>query len=476
MEKAELINVTNWQEAAVNEENELIDILDRQEIVNRIMDIINTLSDAKSSCTFALDGSWGSGKSFVFNMLEKQLREYQDGQHFMVFHYNCWKYDYYDEPLVALISSMIDEIDEYLHIFSREAGELIKSNFIETTQIVLQRIAATFAANKIGIDVGKISEVLSDIKDSSKNLEDVNAYDSYKSFNKVLNETRKELEKITEEQTLVIVVDELDRCMPDYAIKILERLHHLFTGLNNTVVIIGVDRKQLDNTIKQIFGESIDCNAYLKKFIDFEIKLDVGSINERFAEKFAKYMDCFYEDAILSWDELNVYISALFSEMDIRKQEHIIKKIQMIHNLLFSEQGKRDYSFLCFELLMAVMEENKVETKTPPLYFVSERAINADGEYNKCRLRVNDNLPQKFVNYVNQQWKYPVLLQYGNIKNNAPYFANQSINIPKLLISYSCSVYSGNDDLFALSKLYYQRYDEYVKELKEVKHMLEIIE
>ena len=62
------------------------------------------------------------------------------------------------------------------------------------------------------------------------------------------------LQELAEKYTVVIIVDELDRCLPEYAIKILERLHHLTENNNNTIMIIAVDKKQLMSSVKQIFG------------------------------------------------------------------------------------------------------------------------------------------------------------------------------------------------------------------------------
>ena len=74
------------------------------------MELLTTLSNTKGSCTFALNGRWGAGKTFVLKMVERQLRDYQAGEKFAVFHYNCWEYDYYDELLFAIVSSMLDSI------------------------------------------------------------------------------------------------------------------------------------------------------------------------------------------------------------------------------------------------------------------------------------------------------------------------------------------------------------------------------
>ena len=59
---------------------------------------------------------------------------------------------------------------------------------------------------------------------------------------------------MSEEHTVVIVVDELDRCQPDYAIKTLERLHHLFCDLENIIVILSIDGKRF---VKGIFAKVI---------------------------------------------------------------------------------------------------------------------------------------------------------------------------------------------------------------------------
>ncbi len=45
-------------------------------------------------------------------MLEEKLASYKDGNQFLVFHYNCWKYDYYSKPLIAIVSAMQEGIDE----------------------------------------------------------------------------------------------------------------------------------------------------------------------------------------------------------------------------------------------------------------------------------------------------------------------------------------------------------------------------
>lgn len=93
----------------------VIDILDRDEIIDKLMNFINHLSYNSKNCCFAIDGRWGSGKTYIIQRLEDRLREEQsektNDDHYYVFHYNCWEYDFYDEPAIAIISAMLDNME-----------------------------------------------------------------------------------------------------------------------------------------------------------------------------------------------------------------------------------------------------------------------------------------------------------------------------------------------------------------------------
>ena len=246
----------NISPVVVRENPASIDILGRQEMVGQILRLLETFSESQSSCAFALNGRWGSGKTFLLDMLETQLRDYQAGERFVVLHYNCWQYDYYDEPLIAIVSAMLDNVNEYTQFFSGEVREKIQAGFVRTAKEVVKNVAYSLIENKIGIDAKNLSGLMETIQEkASKEFEEKNGYDNYYAFRKVIEEAKKELLRLAENQTLVVVVDELDRCLPDYSIKILERLHHLFAGLNNTILIMAIDKTQLDNTIWKIFGE-----------------------------------------------------------------------------------------------------------------------------------------------------------------------------------------------------------------------------
>ena len=89
-----------------------LDILNREIFVNDLVTLIENISGNRKSVSFAINGAWGCGKSFVLNMLEERLSQYQLAEtasdKYFIIRYNCWKYDYYEEPLIAIVAAMID--------------------------------------------------------------------------------------------------------------------------------------------------------------------------------------------------------------------------------------------------------------------------------------------------------------------------------------------------------------------------------
>lgn len=272
------------------------DVLNREEFVNTITEFVHTLSELKRGCSFAIDGKWGSGKTFLMEMLEERLREEQsettgDNQYFL-FHYNCWQYDYYEEPAVAMVSSLLDTVKGEENIFGGTIDRTVQASWVIAKEEV-KKIAGRFIEKHIGLNL--IDTIDAVKKKESKLEEEDKSFDMLFGFKETLDQTRESLKRIAEQKTLIFVVDELDRCIPSYAIKVLERLHHLFAELDNVIVIIAVDGVQLEHSVKQIYGKDTCVNEYLKKFISLTFSLDTGRLSEGIFEKYRDYFSFFSE-------------------------------------------------------------------------------------------------------------------------------------------------------------------------------------
>ena len=381
---------------------EKVDVLNRDEFVNRVYNLIKVITENKKSCSFAIDGKWGSGKSFVLEKLQNQLEREQseelNNDRYFVCYYDCWKYDYYDEPIISIITSMMQTIEDKQKIVSEE----IKQKFLDKTKKVLQWVGCGLIKKKFGLD---IKDLANDILDSA-NIE--KGYDKYYGFQQILEMVRDWMQEIADIKQTIIIVDEMDRCLPTYAIQVLERLHHIFDGLNNVIVIIAMDKIQMSESLKTIYGNNLDVDMYLKKFISFTLYLEYGMAN-KFLEKYEEYASLFN---IEENDKglVETFFSDITYEIDIRTQEKIFEKAETMHRILAQEK-KMDAAIMLFEvLLLCNFEKTKsysmkwiiegthhveVERKVGKIYY--EKIT----EYRKQYLTSNEQIGWKDTWYLN---------------------------------------------------------------------------
>lgn len=333
-----------------------IDILSRDIFVEQLVQLTESMANNKRNISFAIDGKWGSGKSFVLDMFEEKLSiiqsdESKNDKYFIV-RYNCWKYDYYDEPLVAIVASILEAIEQKTKILKKETRAKINGvlRAIGTTLLSLTNGAIK---EKTGVDINAAFNVVKKGLDAGENdLKTMHDYDVYFSFNKALESLQNVLASISEEHTIVFLIDELDRCIPEYSIKVLERLHHLTEHASNTISVISIDKAQLQKSVTKSFGFE-NTNEYLKKFLQFTISLNIGEISTEITDKYADYISLFDKEKFPFKDSFEEFLQNLFEGIDVRTQEQLVNKAFLVHNLLFKD--KKDYTFLCMELLLTVL-------------------------------------------------------------------------------------------------------------------------
>lgn len=339
-----------------------IDILDRQPFVDRLIEIVRLIADSGRGCTFTIDGRWGCGKSFVLDMFEKQLSIFQDpnaaGDRYVIFHYNCWQYDFYEEPAIAIISAIKSEIEKYNSILPKLPNE-IKAGF-ELVKDLGKELLGNYIQTKIGYNpIHTLEKIKAGAENISHQTMQDNDYDKYFKFKEVLDSTREDLSKLAQDKPVILVVDELDRCLPEYTIKVLERLHHLFDENSNIIVILATDQKQLERTVQQIFctrsGEdnSHVVQEYLKKFISFSMTLNNGTITESFWERYATLLKNYNIGDEIENGFFKEIPLKLLQNIDPRTQERLMDRMRTLHQLSFSEHNGPEV--LYFELFHQVL-------------------------------------------------------------------------------------------------------------------------
>lgn len=266
--------------------------LKRTEDAERINKII---ANSKGGFTLAINGEWGVGKTTFIKMWEADLKL----KKYTTIYLNAWEHDISSEPLICILG----ELCKLLKGEEDAKKELIsKAKFFtkKTLPIVLDGIVSHFIGDESVEKIKEITEVISS-----------NTYDKYfdkeisdyESRTNKLKDLRDALEntvtKISKDKPLIFIVDELDRCRPDFAVEILEKIKHLFS-VENVVFVLSIDKIQLGYSIQGHYGsDKINAQEYLRRFIDIEYNLNVPHI-----EDFVDYLYDYYNfDSFIRSDD-----------------------------------------------------------------------------------------------------------------------------------------------------------------------------
>lgn len=267
------------------------DLLSRQPYLDLLKSIITNQRDNSFGYSFAIDGEWGCGKTWVLNELEKQLAEDLENK-YLIFHYNAWENDFYEEPLVAILSVMIEKLNQITSqksLYGAVIDELLKqvSEYLLTlVSGIVKEVTKIDAEEIIKCKKGFFKRIKENTKISTKEI------NILLPLQHTLQELRNNLIKLSKELHIILIVDELDRCLPEYAIKILERLHHVCDGIP-VIQVLAINKRHLADCISSVFGknyikkDNVDSNnilfaeSYLEKFVDIIIPLSSGNLDSR---------------------------------------------------------------------------------------------------------------------------------------------------------------------------------------------------
>ncbi|MBD2103933.1 P-loop NTPase fold protein [Leptolyngbya sp. FACHB-261] len=315
------------------------DALNRKELEPPLTQFV---TQASGPFVLALDSSWGSGKTTFLRMWQLKLAETGHACLYL----NAWKTDFTQEPLVAVVGELSSAIESFAP--TGQQGTALRRHMKKARQvaesIAKRSILVGVKLATIGILDTKdltekiISDLASDIvEDRIKNYE--KGKSEIEEFRKSLASLAGEVEKLRPDVSakVVIIIDELDRCRPTYAVQLLERIKHLF-DVPGVVFILGIDRSQLNHSIRALYGSDFNAQGYLKRFIDVDYRLP-----EPKAGDYCSYLfKCFGIEELISKrktrnkqyelqalrDFLGCFMSA--AGMTLREQEQTVARLRIV--------------------------------------------------------------------------------------------------------------------------------------------------
>lgn len=223
------------------------------------------LTSGDSPNVISLNGGWGSGKT-VFVMMWKA---YLESQNYVALYFNAWDCDFSDDPLVPFLARIGNQIKEVVpSLKNKETKKMIEAGkaFLKTGFFNAAKIASSGIVDLKIIDESLVDQQFKVFSDREKEIAN---------FKKALSDLIKAMGKLRKNKKktpIFIFVDELDRCKPSFAIRLLERIKHLF-NVNGFVFVLSIAGEQLGHSVKAVYGSDFDARGYLRRFFDYEYVL-----------------------------------------------------------------------------------------------------------------------------------------------------------------------------------------------------------
>ena len=296
------------------------DRLDRKQYAERLTTLIG---NTEGPYVIGLTSPWGSGKTFFLQAWHKQLLA--DGKPCIYF--NAWEMDASGDPLANLFAVSEQQADRFQGL-SEKLKKRIKTLFKHLPAMIR---GAAFLSSVFDLGLsGKLAEIFASTIDKIQNV-----LDKKRNFKKELTAIASQIAE-DKRFPLFIIVDELDRCRPSYAIDLLESIKHLF-HVPHVVFLLAVDSTQLLQQVEHTFGLKCSDEAnmhhdyrrdYLDKFFDVYYQLP------------SPENDAFLSMLLKNSDRLSFYDKQCVKKNNISAELKIFK-ILLVDRELFEKKSLR---------------------------------------------------------------------------------------------------------------------------------------
>ncbi|HBK5920272.1 TPA: hypothetical protein LMR99_002837 [Vibrio alginolyticus] len=349
---------------------------DREQYGKFLLSIITTDSNGS---VFNLNGSWGTGKT---ELLKRLYVEASERMHPVVY-IDAWESDFIKDPLAVIsyelltqLSFIFEENKETLRDDTKDAFIKLVSGIEKVVRVGKPLIELTNITGGDTIEtkgLSHLSELLNVAKDNlpsgitaqKRNSQIIEVMRKNQHLTDGMHEIRTQISTISGilehvydlNIPIIILIDELDRCRPDYAVKVLETIKHFFS-VEGCTFLIATDTEELKHSIKAIYGSGFNADKYLNRFFTNRITLEKPSTYSYLKSKeidFSKYNNdegfclCPYFSNTND-DFYLLFLSALFShsKLSLRDIEQITAKIIQSLNYCkeYKPKGVKEINFI----------------------------------------------------------------------------------------------------------------------------------
>ena len=218
-----------------------------------------------------IDGSWGTGKTEFCHKLINLMKE--DDTHNIIY-IDAFKADHVDEPLMTVLAEIIKILPE------GPRRKAFINRVLPAVRYTLKTVAKAGVSHLLRQDFADVAndfdEVIQKTADDSIDKAAELILKDHVEAEKSLKTLQTALTAIASQDPIIIFIDELDRCRPNFAVDMLEIIKHTFDVEGVSFVLV-TNTQQLRASINHCYGQAVDAQRYLDKFIKFRFELSPHS-------------------------------------------------------------------------------------------------------------------------------------------------------------------------------------------------------
>jgi len=343
--------------------------INRNQFSETLLYAINLEAIMNEGCAvISLNAKFGMGKTFFLQKFQEDLKKNE----FEYFSIDAWKSDFYNSPIIAILAEFI----AYFDTKNQEIFEKIKN------------ICNIIIKCQTGID----------LKESLTNKNDL--FEEYKNITKSTKEIKEIIAKYVAELTkpFVILIDELDRTRPTYAVEFLEALKHFF-DIKNIVFILAINKDQLKQSTKCLYGD-IDFDEYYRKFATYNISLprinNQESLNyiSNKTQEILKLITIKNSKFNIEIEKSILFLIEYFDFFSFRQINEYLRFLAYFFQT--KHTNTVDINIICIVILLHLKDHNITEKISKQQYFFTDFAKLFD--INKCDKKDYEILYSIFYN------------------------------------------------------------------------------
>lgn len=313
----------------------------RKRFVDQLMPLIEStfdrdINEEERIKTISIDASWGMGKTLLKDVLVEKLTE----KEIKVKAINAWETDYFSDPMKSLIGE-INESDLNISSDTIEKGEKL----IKNIGGIATKIFGTALLKKLNFT----DEDITNIKSIFQGI-DSSGIEEYKKYKDLVKKFKESFGVGIGTSKRVIILDELDRCKPNYSVELLEAIKHIFDIYNLTFIFL-INKEQMKNTVKNLYGCDKENEDYFEKFFDLQLifpEIDIADFIQIEYENYKYDLENFQPNGILNFEKFMIslllkLIIINYSKINMKSVRQLRKSLNKYSYLIksFSENEKK---------------------------------------------------------------------------------------------------------------------------------------